>query len=78
MKHMVNHSTLIKRSGFSGGALNMPHSAVSLWLIPRVQKQLIFLKNFIIFHFYTISKGYFPFTLITKYWLYFSCCTIHP
>ena len=27
--------------------------------------------------FYTIFKGYTPFTVITKYWLYFPC-TIHP
>ena len=23
-------------------------------------------------------KGYFPFTVITKYWLFSPCCTIHP
>ena len=28
--------------------------------------------------FYTISKGYFPFTVIRKYWLYAPCCTILP
>ena len=29
-------------------------------------------------NFYTIFKGYFPFTVITKYWLYSPCCTMHP
>ena len=28
--------------------------------------------------FYIIVKCYFPFTVITKYWPYFLCCTIHP
>ena len=26
----------------------------------------------------TTFKGYFPFTLVTKYWLCSLCCTIHP
>ena len=30
------------------------------------------------FYFYIIFKGYFPFTVITKYWLYSVCYTIHP
>lgn len=34
------------------------------------------LKKFF-FNFKTISKGYFPFTVITKYWLYSLCCTVH-
>ena len=28
--------------------------------------------------FNTIFKGYTPFTVITKYWLYSPCCTMHP
>ena len=28
--------------------------------------------------FYTIFKGYFPFAVTTKYWLWSPCCTIHP
>ena len=28
-------------------------------------------------NFYTVFKGYFPFTIITKYWLYSPCCIIH-
>ena len=28
--------------------------------------------------FNTIFKGYFPCTVITKCWLHFPCCTIHP
>ena len=27
--------------------------------------------------FYITFKGYSPFTVITKYWLYFLCCTAH-
>ena len=30
------------------------------------------------FYFYIIFKSYFPFTVITKYWLYSVCYTIHP
>ena len=26
---------------------------------------------------YTIIKSYFPFTVVTKYWLYTLCCIIH-
>ena len=29
-------------------------------------------------YFYTILKGYFPFTVITKCWLYSPCCVICP
>ena len=29
------------------------------------------------FFFITVFKGYFPFTVITKYWLYSPCCTVH-
>ena len=32
---------------------------------------------FYIFYFYTTFKGYFLFTVITKYWLHSPCCTIH-
>ena len=32
----------------------------------------------LILKFYTIFKGYFPFIVTTKYWLYSLCCTIHP
>jgi len=30
------------------------------------------------FYLYIIFKGYFPFTVITKYWLYSVYYTIHP
>ena len=33
---------------------------------------------FLILKKYMIFKGYFPFIVITKYWLYLLCCTIHP
>ena len=33
---------------------------------------------FFLFFFYRIFKGYFLFTVITKYWFYSPCCTIHP
>ena len=33
---------------------------------------------FLLLIFYTVFKGYIPFTVITKYWLYSPCCTIHP
>ena len=32
----------------------------------------------LIFNFYKILKDYFPFIVITKYWLHSQCCTIHP
>ena len=38
----------------------------------------IFLSIYIFKNFYTIFKGYFPFTVITNYWLYSPCCTVHP
>ena len=47
----------------------------SFLLPPCSLKQLSF---FIVFYFYTIFKGYFQFTVITKYCLYSLCCTIHP
>ena len=36
-----------------------------------------FLKIKKIKHFNTIFKGYFPFTVIIKYWQYSTCCIIH-
>ena len=33
--------------------------------------------SMIFFNFLHNFKGYFPFTVITKYWLYSLCCTIH-
>ena len=32
---------------------------------------------FVLFSSYTVSKCYTPFTVITKYWLYSTCCIIH-
>ena len=42
--------------------------------------RILFLKiNYLInFYFLYSFKGYFPFTVITKYWLYSLCCIIHP
>ena len=46
--------------------------ALGVWLY--VPEKLVL---FVIFSSYTISKCYSPFTVITKYWLYSTCCIIH-
>ena len=56
-----------------------PHSYYSLCSATSSKWLLSFpLLSSLISYFYIISKGYFPFTVITKHWLYFPCCTIHP
>ena len=55
------------------------HSYYSLCSAASSKWSLTFPLLFsLISYFYIISKGYFPFTVITKHWLYFPCCTIHP
>ena len=48
-------------------------TASPLTLCGEPISSFFFFKNF-----YTIFKGYSPFTGITKYRLYSSCCTIYP
>ena len=50
-----------------------------LWCLRRLGVLFCHIKFFLpFFIFCTIFKGYNPFTVITKYWLYSPCCITHP
>ena len=43
-----------------------------------LHKPLVLLSFSFFFNFYIIFKDYFPWTVISKYWLFSPCCTVHP
>ena len=51
------------------------------WIVDEIQIKInyTYIRKYRELHFFnTILKGCFPWTVITKYWLYSLCCTIHP
>ena len=63
------------------------HSSILAWRVPWTEEPGALqsigshrvghdLRDLALMH--TIFKGYFPFIVITKYWLHSPCCTVHP
>ena len=61
---------------FVGKVMSLLFNMMSRLVISISLYVLLNFSNFSIFN--AIFKGYFPFTVITKYWLYLPYCAAHP